>query len=237
MILGSGLIASAFRSLAEEPGTLIFASGVSNSTTAKDADYLREQQMLKEHVGITARLVYFSTTSLYDPSLCSTAYILHKSRMEQLVRALFPDHIIFRLPNIIGPGSNPHTLCNHIRDSILARRTLHVHLRACRYLMDVDTLFGACQGMIMDDAYRGMTVNTCFDQPVRIPDLVAAMELALGEKATVAEEERGACYQVDNALFKAHWHAARLGPWPEADDWRPVIMKYYGNRDPSPARS
>lgn len=228
MVIGSGLIASAFRPFSGVDDILIFASGVSNSTTAIDADYAREQQLLEDQAGTSARLVYFSTCSLYDPTLRSSPYILHKARMEKLVSSLFPDHVILRLPNIIGPGSNPHTLGNHIRDYILDGRTLVIHRNACRYLMDVDILYPACEGMIRAEAFSGKVVDVCFDQPTGLPELVKVMEEVLGKTAVVTEVERGACYEVDNAMFKAHWHSAKLGPWPEAGHWHTVIEKYYG---------
>ena len=71
-------------------------------------------------------------------------------------------------------------------------------------------------------------MNACFDRPVRLPDLVAAMELALVKKALATHVDRGACYAVDHAAFHYHWLAALSEPWPDADHWRQVIHKYYG---------
>lgn len=138
---GSGLIASAFRPFAEEDRFLLFASGVSNSSTVTATDFARELHLLEAHAGTGARLVYFSTCSLFDPTLRTNPYILHKLDMEDRVRHMFPDHLILRLPNIIGRTPNPHTLCNHLRDRIVAGLPVQVHLHACRYLMDVDDLY------------------------------------------------------------------------------------------------
>ena len=228
MIIGSGLIASAFSSFAASDKSVVFASGVSNSSSPTEADFQREQRLLEAQRGTSGRLVYFSTCSLHDPTLHRSPYILHKLRMEERVRTIFPDHLILRLPNLLGRTPNPHTLCNHIRNSVLAGTTLHVHAHACRYLMDVDTMYAACQGLVPDPAMRAATVDVCFDRPVRVPDLVAAMEEVLGKRARMALEDRGACYHADNTVFKAHWPVAELGPWPAADPWQAVIRKYYG---------
>jgi nucleoside-diphosphate-sugar epimerase len=229
MIVGSGLLARAFDSFKDDDRVLVFASGVSNSSTATEADYAREGNLLLAQIGTQARLTYFSTCSLFDPELKDSGYIRHKRRMEELIRTQFKNHTILRLPNVVGHTPNPHTLCNYIRDRILAGETINVHVKACRYLMGVDRVSASCIPLLTDAFSRGKTLNVCYDQPVSVPDLVAVMEHILNKKAVIREVDSGSCYEVDNREFKQHWLVNRHTPWPGADEWPRMLAKYYGD--------
>lgn len=233
MILGSGLLARAFESFRGDDRVLVFASGVSNSSTATEADHARERNLLLQQAGTTARLVYFSTCSLFDPTLADSGYIRHKLQMEELIRARFPDHTILRLPNVVGHTPNPHTLCNYIRDQILSGRTINVQVKARRYLMDVDMVTAACSPLVLSEHARSKSINICFDHPVPVPELVKAMERVLRKKAVIKEVVSGSCYYVDHAEFKQYWHAHLNLPWPAPDHWHSMLTKYYGEAMPS----
>lgn len=227
MVVGSGLVARAFASFRDDPRVMIFASGVSNSTTAAPADYRREHLLLKERAAEAAHLVYFSTCSLSDPTLKGSAYIRHKQAMEEMVAGMGRPYTIFRLPNLIGHTPNPHTLCNYLRDHIMAGEPISLQTKACRYLMDVDAVSEACSHMIRRGAFTGQTINICFDPPAPLPGLLREMERVLGRQAAVREEDRGSCYAVDNTPFKQYWTAVMGRPWPGADQWKQVVAKYY----------
>ena len=231
MILGSGLLARAFASFKDDERVLVFASGVSNSSSATEADYTRERNLLLEQQGTLSRLVYFSTCSLFDPTLENSGYIRHKIRMEGLIQSRFEDHIILRLPNLVGHTANPHTLCNHIRDHILSGRTISVHANACRYLMGADTISTVCTPLLTSGSLVGRTVNVCYDRPVHLPELVSAMELILHKKAVIKKIDSGSCYEVDNHEFKQHWLSEQQTPWPVDDEWIRMLARYYGEPD------
>ena len=46
MVIGHGMIAKHFSKYIDDENLLVFASGVSNSSTTKEADYTREQDLL-----------------------------------------------------------------------------------------------------------------------------------------------------------------------------------------------
>lgn len=229
MLLGSGLIARAFEHFRDDPRVLIFASGVSNSTTATEAEYARERNLLLHQEGTSARLVYFSTCSLFDPALGGSGYIRHKLAMEELVRSRFPDHLILRLPNVVGHTHNPHTLTNHIRNCLLSGEPLTIQTKACRYLMGADMAAMACTPLILCPTLDERTVNVCLDKPVPVPDLVGAMEALVERRAKAQPVDKGSCYEVDNTLFKRHWLATMKLPWPDDDHWRTMLASNYGN--------
>ncbi|MFN5841955.1 MAG: hypothetical protein ACK45G_01855, partial [Bacteroidota bacterium] len=68
MIVGSGLLANAFSSFRSVDDMVIFASGVSNSTSTDRNQYDREVELLRKYINRQAKLIYFSTVSVFDPS-------------------------------------------------------------------------------------------------------------------------------------------------------------------------
>ena len=80
MIIGSGLIAIAFRKFSRIDDICIFASGVSNSKCKNIEDFRREKVLLQktlERNQSVSFFVYFSTCSIKDPSMKNTPmYIL-----------------------------------------------------------------------------------------------------------------------------------------------------------------
>lgn len=228
MITGAGMVAKAFEAFRRDDRFAVFASGVSNSSSANAIDYARERDLLVQHKGTSACLVYFSTCSIQDPSLGNAGYILHKLAMEELVRANFNRHIIFRLPNLIGPTPNPHTLTNFLRNKILDQTPFNLHAKACRYLMDVDEMSLACGSIMGDPRFIGQTINITFDHPTPVPELLHYMEVVLGQKANAVPEDRGSCYTVDNHSFRQFWTGHLGHPWPSMAHWQIAVGKYYG---------
>ena len=126
MIIGSGLIASAFhRTHTVAKDVCIFASGVANSRCTDKREFQRErvllESMLRRHSSLL--FIYLSTCSVYDPSLKDSPYVKHKSSMEQVVLSR-GTALVLRLPQVVGPNANPHTLIKFIADSILHRRKM-----------------------------------------------------------------------------------------------------------------
>ena len=100
MIVGNGLVASAFAAFAEDDDYVIFASGVSNSQEKDPAAYQREFDLLRSHLRPDTCLVYFSTCSIADQSRSHSHYIQHKIKVEEYIANHASDYVIFRhLPN------------------------------------------------------------------------------------------------------------------------------------------
>jgi UDP-2-acetamido-2,6-beta-L-arabino-hexul-4-ose reductase len=117
MILGKGDIASV---LNDREGAIYFASGVSNSQCSDEKEFERERELFMEiflkygHLGYC--FFYFSTLSIYTKV---SLYTLHKMRMENLVKASYPNYNIIRIGNITW-GQNPNTFINYFKQCIQA---------------------------------------------------------------------------------------------------------------------
>src|SRR4051812_15129296 len=114
MIIGNGLVAGGFKQYRKDKRCLIFASGVSNSTNSDSNAFCREQLLLEEMINTHGNktFVYFSTCSVYDPSMQNSPYVLHKLSMEAIIKRRHNNYHIFRISNLAGQSGNPHTFLN-----------------------------------------------------------------------------------------------------------------------------
>ena len=111
MIIGKGDIASA---ITDKENVTFFASGISNSACEDENQFARERDLLLAQKK-NMHLVYFSSLGIYyNPN---TMYMLHKKRMEALVKENFMCYTIFRIGNILW-GNNQTTLINALKNKI-----------------------------------------------------------------------------------------------------------------------
>jgi nucleoside-diphosphate-sugar epimerase len=226
MIFGRGLIANAFAgAFSSTPGVLIFASGVSDSCETRPEAFEREERLLAQTLGgRPALLVYFSTCSVADRERIHTPYVRHKLRMEEQVREA--DHLVFRLPQVVGHTPNPSTLTNYLYARISSGARFAVWKNAWRNIIDVDDVARIAGHMIADERFRNRTLNVACPHPVRVVDLVAIYECALGVTANFELVDRGDHYDIDvaEAVRIAETVSVEFGP----GYVEKVIRKYYG---------
>lgn len=140
-IIGRGMIAREFAEKIHIPNYTIFASGVSNSKENDSELFAREENLLKKVIQNESKgIIYFSTTSIYDSSLQNSKYVIHKIKMEQLIKDYCFKYYVFRLPQIIGKSGNPNNLCNFLYKSIKNSQKFYIQKNAKRNIMDVSDL-------------------------------------------------------------------------------------------------
>ncbi len=193
MVIGNGMIAKRFSKYADDKNIVVFASGVSNSAGATGADYEREeillQQVIEQHPGST--LIYFSTCSIYDPSLRQSLYVLHKLKMEQLIKKNVPAHIIFRVSNPVGVTQNGHTVLNYFIQHIKTQQHFTIWQYASRNLIDIDDMYKICDYIINNNQSYNSTINIA--NPVNYPviNIIEAIENHFGKKGNYLLAEKG----------------------------------------------
>lgn len=232
MIIGRGLIANAFAgAFASAPDIVIFASGVSDSSETRLEAFEREERLLAQALaGRPGLLVYFGTCSVVDPERVDTAYVRHKLRMEDRVRET--DHIVFRLPQVVGHTPNPSTLTNYLFTRIATGAPFGVWTNAWRNIIDIADVARIAGHMIAGERWRNRTLNVACPDPVRVVDLVAIYERVLGATANCERVERGERYEVDvtEAVRVAREIGIEFGP----DYVEKVIRNYYGHSAAAP---
>lgn len=196
MIVGQGLIATAFKhSVFDAADLVVFASGVSNSTETRQENFDRETVLLDSYLTKDKPIIYFSTTSLFDPSKTDTPYIRHKLFLEERIMQRAAQHTIIRLPILIGRTDNPHTLINFLVKAIRGGQPITLHQNACRHLLDIDDLVTLVTRS-MDPAKKAQIINILGSGSIRVPDLVGKIEHLLEKQGVFTWTDTGACYDI-----------------------------------------
>ena len=225
MVVGSGMLAKAFDHFRDDPSVIIFASGVSKSREDSEAAFDRERNLLASFSGTKAKLVYFSTISVEDPSLQHSHYVKHKLALEQFIEQHFTSWLIFRLPNLIGASRNPHTLANFIYDRIRNGEPVPVYAGASRFFMDVADVSDLLTPLIADTTFMNRRENLFIPIRISIKDLVEIFENVLGKKAIIELKDAGSEYYPDSR-FAEQW-LNKKGFMRDKNYYTVVISKYY----------
>jgi nucleoside-diphosphate-sugar epimerase len=201
MVIGNGMIAKRFSSYADENRWLVFASGVSHSLSISPEEFKREHNLLqgaiRDNPGKT--VVYFSTCSIYDPSLHHSAYVLHKLKMEELITTEASSYIIFRVSNPVGKTNNHHTVLNFFVEHILSETFFTVWKYASRNLVDIDDMFAICNHIMQEGRYLNKIINVA--NPVNYPviSIIEAIETHLDKKGHFVLSEKGNSPLIDTS--------------------------------------
>ncbi len=211
-IIGSGLIANSFKEhkFIEFPYLVtVFSSGVSNSLETRRSEFLREKKLLNkvlDNKASTDRFIYFSTLSVYDKTKQDSAYVNHKLEMEKIITQNFSNHLILRVPNIIGKGGNPTTLLNYLITSIHNNSQIQIFMNAYRNFIDVADLTKVVTKLIESNK-----INTTIDllHPVSysMVEIMEYIENHISKKANSIYLEKGYNYfpqstESNTTLFK-----------------------------------
>lgn len=176
MIIGRGLIASLF--IDEDRDDIIFfASGVSNSLEDNPQEFLREENLIKKTMeeNPDKLFIYFSTCSIYDSSKTGSDYVLHKLKMEQLIKNSCRKYLILRVSNAVGNGGNPNLLMNYLIRSIKNNETINVHTKATRNLIDAEDIKNITFQLI-EKSELNKIVNVAYVQNYTIIEILEIIE-------------------------------------------------------------
>ena len=198
MIVGTGLLATAFNMYKDCNKVLIFASGVSNSAEQNDGEFEREINLLETFIDTDMKLVYFGTTSIYDEDFKHSKYIKHKTFIENTIVTHSKNYIIFRLPTVIGISTNKNTFFNGITDAII-NGNVHIKNNAVRYLIDIDSLSQYLPPIINTD--KNCIMNVCFNNKAYVKDIVSLMGSIMKKDYLEHIIDGGYEYEINNSEF------------------------------------
>ena len=136
-IIGTGLIASGFKSSSENidnSGWIIYASGVSNSQENNLESFSREIKLLKS-LPKNKRIVYFSTCSVSVSPEYHSKYIEHKIKIENSLDER--KDLIIRLPNVVGKNGNNKNIINFFINSIIDNKDIVIQKDSKRNLIGI----------------------------------------------------------------------------------------------------
>ena len=228
IIVGNGMISKAFKdSNYDFSGCIIFASGVSNSKCIDPLEFDREFNTLEKTLKYDKRLIYFSTSSMYDNSLFGSSYIKHKLNIESFITTNFKDYIIYRLPNVIGVTKNKNTLINYFSDSIQNERPVSLYEKSTRYIFDVDDLV---KYVFLTKNTLNSVINLNFNIQYKVTEIWQEVEKALNIKGISTLLDLGNDYKIDNSLFIKEMGENEISELNDRKYLQKTIQKYLINR-------
>ena len=176
MIIGRGLLASLFIE-SDREDVIFFASGVSNSLETSLEEFHREENLIRKTFteNPDKLFIYFSTCSIYDSSKTGSDYVLHKLKMEQLIKNSCRKYLILRVSNAVGNGGNPNLLMNYLIRSIKNNETINVHTKATRNLIDAEDIKNITFQLI-EKAELNKIVNVAYVQNYTIIEILESIE-------------------------------------------------------------
>ena len=197
MIIGRGLLASLFTDNDRED-TVFFASGVSNSLEDRPEEFLREENLIRNTIDQNPEkiFVYFSTCSIYDSSKTASDYVLHKLKMEQLIKISCEKYLILRVSNAVGKGGNPNLLMNYLVRSIKNNETINVHTKATRNLIDADDIKNITF-MLLENQTFNKIINVAYFQNYAIIEILEIIERFYNTKLDLNLIKSGSGYDIN----------------------------------------
>lgn len=227
MIIGNGLIASLFKETDRED-VVFFASGVSNSLETRSEEFLREENLIKKTIQENPEkiFVYFSTCSVYDSSKTGSNYVLHKLKMEQLIKESVEHYLILRVSNAVGKGGNPNLLMNYLIRSINDGETINIHTKATRNIIDAEDIKNLTY-LLLDDKKLNRIVNIAYLQNYAIIEILEIIERYFNKKLDLNLIKAGSGYDISITDIEDYFKAHNLTN-KEAYICR-ILEKYYQN--------
>lgn len=195
MVIGNGLIASLFKDNDKED-IVFFASGVSNSLETNKNEFQKEERLLRKIIRENPNklIIYFSTCSIYNFSKNKVkTYVLHKIRMENIVKEYSITYLILRVSNAIGKGGNPNLLLNHIISHMYENKPINLHTQANRNLIDVEDLKIITLQLL---ANKNTTINVASPHNYTMYEIISNIEKILNIKAIINPIETGQKYTI-----------------------------------------
>lgn len=226
MIIGKGMMAKAFSHKADNLQQIIFASGVSDSSETRQAEFLREENLLRATMreNPKQKLVYFSTCSIYDSTLHNSPYIHHKLNMERVIRENCADYVIFRLPQVVGVTQSP-TLIHYLYQKIYNQQRFDLWGNSKRNLIDVADVVRVVDFILDNQLFSKLIVNLASDKSHSIYEIVMILERLTEKRALYNVVDKGSSYHIDLSQIKPI--LKQLNMQFGANYAENVITKYY----------
>ncbi|MCC6288001.1 MAG: NAD-dependent epimerase/dehydratase family protein [Chitinophagaceae bacterium] len=229
MLIGGGLVAKAFKAYEKDENVIVFASGVSNSTSEDVSLFEREKHMLLNIITKypNSKLIYFSTCSIYDNYSRGNAYVEHKLKMEEFIRTQQANYNIFRISNLAGFSTNPHTVLNYFFHHINKGIFFYIWKNASRNIIDIDDAYILCDYIVKNNLFKNKIVNIANPENSKVMEIVANIELLLGKKGNYEVIEKSSDPVIDVEEIKPLFKKLQLTF--DANYLSRVISKYYSS--------
>lgn len=224
MIVGTGLIANAFnKGNFDHTNFIVFASGVSNSREERIEEYEKELTLLTNTLNHNQdkKLIYFSSCNI--TSTDASVYLQRKELIEDYIKRNASNHLILRLPNVVGHSTNRFQLLNYFYFTLLEQKDLTVKVNYIRHLLDVDDLPKIME-ILTTLQVEASILNVAFDNGIKVKNIIEILEVAVGMHfKNIKEDTSENDYVINNSIFLEYVkNSNQFNTKPED-----IIKKYY----------
>lgn len=225
MVVGNGLIASLFKENYRND-VVFFASGVSNSLEKDVAQFEREELLIQNSLEENPDkiFVYFSTCSIYDSSKNGSEYVLHKLKMEQIIKNKAVQFLILRVSNAVGKGGNANLLINYLMRCAKEENTINVHTKAFRNLIDAEDVKNITE-KLLNENYLNRIVNMAYLQNYSIVEILEVIERFYHKKLDLNLVKSGSGYDINIPETEDYFRENNLTS--KEDYLMNILRKYY----------
>ena len=203
MLVGRGLLATAFGEFSDNDHVVIFASGVSNSREEDPNEFLREERLIRKTIAENRDklFVYFSSCALANEASQEVPYYRHKRSMETLIKRESDAYLILRLPQVFGDIKEATTLINYLYNNIVQDREFCVWSKAYRYIIHTDDVLTLVKALLHSKR-KNETVDLANPYRYHILELIGCIENKIGRHARYSILEREDQYELDLNVMK-----------------------------------
>lgn len=204
-IIGRGIIAQGLAKLTKETnGTIIFATGVSNSSCDNQIEYDRECNLLYKTINYcqknNQKLVYFSSAgTIYEnsdekkdehsPLFPTSLYGKNKVFSESVIINSGVEYLIVRLPNVVGPKQNKNQLFSALVLQAI-NGNANIFQNASRDLIDIEDICDILNTLLkMDIKNEVIIIASGYSTPVL--DIFNEILRVVGKKANITLSSGG----------------------------------------------
>jgi UDP-2-acetamido-2,6-beta-L-arabino-hexul-4-ose reductase len=191
MVVGNGMLAKAFEKYVHSENITIFASGVSNSNETDDTVFLREENLLKEHIRSKNQLIYFSSCDALYASKINKKYYYHKLRMEELIKTETESFNVFRIPQIIGSTRNKMSLISFFINKIRNHESFEIWGNAKKNLIHVNDVVKIVSYIIDNGLALNSIQNIGNSNYYSLQELIESLENILNLKGDYRILDKG----------------------------------------------
>jgi nucleoside-diphosphate-sugar epimerase len=178
MIVGNGLIGKNLKKIDNED-VIFFASGVSNSRCEESEKFEREVDLISRYVATEKKFIYFSSIYQY---ITNPLYLDHKKKIEHIISSKINNHIIIRLPQIIGNSGNQTNLINFLFQKIRDSEEFDMY-QTKRSLLDIEDLINIIKFLI-DSKYVGV-FDVNYIEIINVDKIIEIIENITGKKSII----------------------------------------------------
>jgi len=202
MVIGKGLLAKTFSGYEKDDNILIFASGISNSSSFEEKDQVREKDLLIKTISTYPEkiLIYFSTCSIYDKTKNKDPYIKHKIEIEEIIKHYCKHYLIFRITNLIGKTNNKSTFLNYFIDKILNEEGFKIWKYSKRNIIDAEDMEKICSYIIKCRQFQNTIINIASPYFFSIEEIVRSIEIHLNIKGYYSITDKGGTPEFNNEI-------------------------------------